>query len=284
MILPDLGARIASLDLGGGPVLRTQADADDTKDWGCYPLVPWSNRIPGGLLRIDGEEHRLPSNNDDGSAIHGLGFDRPWELVSGSGSGSASGNNSSSQTTKSLRLAIAIETSPFRVRGEIAYTLAPGSLRMDLSVTNVGPSPVPVGLGIHPWFRSGPIRVPASMRWPGEPLPTGVPVPVEPGDDTRNLAVPPPMDRCLTGLVGRSAEVPGARLRWSGPIEHVVVFTGHHGWVAVEPVTMANDGFGLAERHVAGHGVHTLTHDDTLSVTFWIERPTGQRPLSNEMC
>ena len=61
-------------------------------------------------------------------------------------------------------------------------------------------------------------------------------------------AVPPPMDRCFTALTGREAEVPGVALRWDGPVTQVVVYSGEAGWVAVEPVTMATDGCGLAAR------------------------------------
>lgn len=256
-ILPALGARIADLDLGDGPVLRTSADADGWKDWGCYPLLPWSNRVPGGRLHLDGVTFQVPVNHDDGSAIHGLVADCPWHV--------------STASEYSAHLTVDIDVEPFRMQGEITYALEPGSLRIDLAVRNVEPSAaVPVGLGIHPWFRSGPIRVPAAMKWPGDPLPTGAPVLVDVDDDLRALRLPPTLDRCFTGLDGDTADVPGARLRWSEPIRHVVVFTGHDGWVAVEPVTMANDGFGLAQRGQPGHSVHLLAPGQRFSSIFWL--------------
>ncbi len=253
-ILPALGARVADLDLGDGQVLRTETDADSWKDWGCYPMLPWSNRIPGGRLTVHGVDHRLPVNHDDGSAIHGLVADRPWDLVSASDC--------------TAELAVDVDVEPYRVRGEIHYELGPGSLRIELGVTNLGSSAVPVGLGIHPWFHCGPIRVPAAMKWPGDPLPIGPPVPVDDDDDLRSLRIPPTMDRCFTALESDTAEVPGIELRWSESVGHVVVFTGHDGWVAVEPVTMANDGFGMAEGGQAGHGVRMLDPGDRFSATF----------------
>lgn len=50
-------------------------------DWGCYPLLPWSNRIPGGHLRFEGLDAQLPVNHTSGTAIHGLAASRPWTLV-----------------------------------------------------------------------------------------------------------------------------------------------------------------------------------------------------------
>ena len=40
-------------------------------------------------------------------------------------------------------------------------------------------------------------------------------------------------------------------------------------------MTMANDGIGLAERGVPGHGVELLAPDATLGVRYRIERPSG---------
>lgn len=256
VIDPGAGGRLAQLDLGSGPVLRGPEDGRSWHDWGCYPLLPWSNRIPGGRFEFGGTEAQVPVNHDDGSALHGLAADRRWSL--------------DRRSSDQAQLSVTLIVEPFDVRGRMRYRLADGALDIDLEVENLGRSAIPAGLGIHPWFRSGPIRVPASRRWPGDPIPTGPSEPVGPDDDLRSLRVPPLLDRCFTGLVGDTAEVPGATLAWRGPIEHVVVYTGATGWVAVEPVTMANDGFGLAHRGIAGHGVRVLEPGETLAVAYRI--------------
>jgi hypothetical protein len=46
------------------------------------------------------------------------------------------------------------------------------------------------------------------------------------------------------------------------------VFTGVHGWVCVEPVTMANDGFRMADEGWRGHGVVTLDPGALLEVGY----------------
>lgn len=227
-------------------------------EWGCYPLLPWSNRIPGGTFLVAGRRVRVPVNWPDGTAIHGLVADVEWEVVS--------------RSARRVVLEVDVATAPYRLRAAQAIELADGRVDLSLGLENRGAELVPVGLGIHPWFRSGRIRVPARQRWPGEPIPTGPPVSVEAAGHLRDASVPPLMDRCYTGLVDASADVPGARLSWTGPIEHVVVYTGEPGWVAVEPVTMANDGFGLAERGVSGHGVQWLAPGDGMTVSYAFER------------
>lgn len=258
-IFPEAGGRLGQLTVDGTDLLRGPEYAGEGWAWwGSYPLLPWSNRIPGGRFTFEGRDHVVPVNWDDGTAMHGLTAWVPW-TVTGPCSSTA------------IDLAVEVAGGPYRVRGEQSYRLDPGGLDQTLRVTNLGIDRVPVGLGIHPWFRAGEIRVPADCRWPGEPLPEGAPVPVEPGEDLRVLGRPPVMDRCYTGLSGDGADVPGLTLRWSDGVGHVVVYSGTPGWVCVEPVTMANDGFRLAAEGVDGHGVIALEPGAAAAVTFRFE-------------
>lgn len=254
VIHPDVGGRVGQLDLGGGPLLRGPAPDLGWIAWGCYPLLPWSNRLPGGHLRFGGIDAELPVTDPDGSANHGLAAAVPWVVED--------------HDEHSATLAVDVRGGPYEVRGRLAYALEPGELRVVLSATNLGADPVPAGIGLHPWFRAGEVRVPADAVWPGEPLPTGPPVPVTGRHDLRSPTVPEPMDACFTALTATSADVPGARLAWEGPITHVVVYSGEPGWVCVEPVTMANDGIGRAERGGAGHGVQVLAPGASIEVRY----------------
>lgn len=260
---PTAGGRLGQLDLGDGPLLRAP-DVDPGWDrWGCFPLLPWSNRIPGGQLHFGDIDAQLPVNADDGSAIHGLVAAVPWTVVAVS-DGAA-------------ELEVGVRVDPYRVRGRQVFELAEDRLQLHLAVANEGDRPVPVGLGIHPWFHHGAVRVPADQRWPGEPLPTGPPRPVEGPYDLRSTVVPVPMDACFTALTDTVADVPGARLRWDGPVTNVVVYTGEPGWVGVEPVTMPNGGFSLAPDVAVAHGVRVLLPGETLEVRYQFERPASPR-------
>ena len=253
-IAPADGGRLAQLDLGGGPLLRAREPGIRWVDWGCFVLAPWSNRLPGGLVQLGGLRAQVPVNWPDGTAIHGLVGDVAWAVVE--------------TTPTSAALIVDAAEGPWTISATQRYALDAGRLVHEVSVRNAGTEAVPAGLGIHPWFRAGRVRVPAPMKWPGDPLPTGAPVPVGDVDDLRHGTVPPPMDRCFTGLTDTYVEAPGVRLSWHGPVAHVVVYTGEPGWVAVEPVTMANGGFGLADRGIDGHGVVVLAPGEELSATY----------------
>ena len=141
-----------------------------------------------------------------------------------------------------------MECDRYLVTGTQRFALTPDGLDHTVGVNNRAPWRVPVGLGIHPWFVLGPVRVPADETWHGEgPMPDGPPYPVPPELDLRTKRTPPLMDRCYCALTDTVAEIGDLTLSWDGPVTDVVVYTGTPGWVCVEPVTMATDAFRLAE-------------------------------------
>ena len=256
---PAAGGRLGQLDLGDGPLLRGPGGGAGWAYWGAFPLLPWSNRIPDGHLVFGSIDCDLPVNWEDGSAIHGLVAAVPWTVVSASRS--------------ALRLAVDATAGPYRISGAQSFDLRPHELELRLAVVNRGDHAVPVGIGIHPWLRAGRVRVPAERIWPEGSRPDGPPMPVDRADDLRGGRVPPEMDRCLTGLTENVVEAPGLELEWEGPVTQVVVYSGVPGWVAVEPVTMANDGFRLAEQGIGGHGVRILVPAEELAVRYRFRRP-----------
>jgi aldose 1-epimerase len=258
-IYPDHGGRVGQISADGTPLLRGAENArPGWSDWGAYVLLPWSNRIPAGTFTFEGRTLHVPVNWPDGTALHGLVAWRRWDVVSVS--------------ADAAELTVDVHEDAYTVRGRQATSLTASALELLVEVTNRGPERVPVGLGLHPWFRAGPVRVPADLIWPGDgPMPAGAPRPVTPDEDLRSLRVPPSMDRCYTGLSGNHADVPGARLRWSDAVTQVVVFSGDPAWVCVEPVTMASDGFRLAEQGMPGTGVAALDPDETFAVTYTFE-------------
>jgi aldose 1-epimerase len=252
-VRPDVGGRLGQLVVDGVRLLRGEDEAQGLgwAYWGSYPLLPWSNRIPGGRFG----QWQVPVNWKDGTAIHGLTAWVPWSV--------------DSADATSASLSVEVDTAPWRVRGEQRYVLRPDGLTHELAVTNLGDDAVPVGLGIHPWFRATEVRIPAASIWPAvECLPVGPPRPVTAEEGLRDKRVPPPLDACYTDLLGDSADVGDIRLSWEGPVTQVVLYSEEPGWLCVEPVTMANDGFGLAASGTPGHGVLTLAPDTRTAVTY----------------
>src|SRR2546428_5292467 len=80
---PADGARIVSLVIGGIERILPKARArarEPALYWGCYPMVPWPGRLSNGRIPTRAGEVRLEPNLPP-SAIHGLGFDKSWEIV-----------------------------------------------------------------------------------------------------------------------------------------------------------------------------------------------------------
>lgn len=253
-LAPEEGGRLARLAVAGHDFIRPAGPG--WAYWGSYPLLPWCNRIPDGVLRFEGREHRLPVNWPDGTAIHGLTAWVPWEV------------ESADDTTAVLTVEAA--EGPYVVTGRQRFTLAPTHLDQVIEVVNRADHRVPVGLGIHPWFAAGPVELPAELVWPADErcLPVGVPRLVTGDEDLRAATVPAPMDTCFTGLAGDAARIGDLTLSWRGPVTQIVVYSEEPGWVCVEPVTMANDGFRLHDEGVPGNGTLVLDPGQSAAVEY----------------
>jgi aldose 1-epimerase len=140
-ILPAVGARIHRIRAFGEDILRTPPQlawhVDDPYVWGSYPMAPWCNRIAAGPSRAAGRAVDLPASFPDGTAIHGQVSRRPWDILG------------------DARFAIDAggDGWPWRYRVEQTVAVEDEGLRLDLGLTNRSDSPMPAGLGIHPWFR-----------------------------------------------------------------------------------------------------------------------------------
>jgi len=254
---PDAGGRIGQMTVAGQRLLRGEGESEGSGwgFWGSYPLLPWSNRIPAGRFTFRDQTHSVPVNWPDNSALHGLVAWVPWNVVSAS-------------ETEAV-LAVDAAAGPYRVHGRERFELHRDRLDLELSVRNDGPSVVPVGLGIHPWFRGGAVEVPARELWPTvDAIPVGPPQPVTPETDLRERRVPPPLDHCFTGLEAATATVPGCELSWSSECRHIVVYSEDPRWVCVEPVTNANDAFNLEARGVGGTGTHIVDPGEVFAVRY----------------
>ena len=259
---PDLGGRIAQITVGERALLRGPEHAGlGWPWWGSYPMLPWVNRIGGGVARFAGSTINVPVNWPDGTAIHGLAYEQPWDV------------HSAGPTQATLAVEVALDR--YHVRATQQFVLDADALDLEIELENLAPWLVPAGIGIHPWFVAAPVRVPADLIWPGDgPMPDGLPRPVEAGEDLRQPVIAPPMDRCFTGLTGSSADIGDLTLTWRGPITQVVVYSGEPGYVCVEPQTMANDGIRLADEGVDGTGVIALEPGATITVGYHLTWPT----------
>lgn len=285
----ELGGGVRSL-VARGPhgwahLLRpAPADRCEPSDLAAFVMMPWCNRVAGARFAAGGREHQLNKNWPDGTAIHGEVWRVPLRILE--------------RTPVSVVLTAdsagfprdRASAFPVPYRGRVRYELLPNGVVIDLGVTNLGQEPAPFGLGLHPFFARAPfaagdgpvVRMRAAGRYlTRAQIPTGPPTSddavalLAAGDDLGRVR----LDDVFAGVQGFVLEYPAAgralACEMSERLRHVVVYSPGEGdraapYVAVEPCSMANDGFNLHEGGMHGTGVVVLGPGETLegSINF----------------
>ncbi len=153
---PALGASILSLSCAGHSVLRAATSAGlaaiGVRATGCYPLVPYANRIGSGRLRLAERDYALRANfPPEPHALHGIGWQRPWQT------------KARGPTSAELVLDYAADDPmawPFAFQARLRFVLGARGLQIALSVENRDRETWPAGIGLHPNF----------ALWPGQTL------------------------------------------------------------------------------------------------------------------
>lgn len=267
---PDFGGRITALRHGGVdlfvPIAEGPRDLAVSPSGGCYPLVPWSNRIRDGRLMVADRVLRLPATEGGKPhAIHGHGLRREWTVV----------DNTAAQVSMTYAHTSDVENWPWSYQAEQIITQKPDGLSLTLSVTNHGEAPMPVGLGLHPYLpRDDDTRITfaAATAWPSveaEKFPTGS-QPLPTALDARDgIPVPLGLDQGFGGWAG------SARIDWpergrtltiaaNPAFGHLIVYTPPDQlFFCVEPVSHAIDAANLSARGVEDTGHRVLAPGET---------------------
>lgn len=197
--LPDLGARLHRLRAFGHDLLRTPDDPalhrDDPFFWGAYVMAPWCNRAPAGDRTIAGRPVALTANFPDGSAIHGLVAAEPWDQRDG-GSFAIAWREGAGGWPWAFALTLVCE-----VRGP--------TLRMEYRLANRSDTPMPAGIGLHPWFiRPVELRLPADAVYAANAGSAAKPTPVIAELDLRRSSAPAAgLDGTWTALAEPAVEL-----------------------------------------------------------------------------
>lgn len=238
---PDLGGAVAFLRRNGRDVLRAAPDdADDPLQMGCFPLVPFANRIAQGRFAFEGRQVRLPVDDRFAPhALHGSGWTALWSV------------EDRSDDAISLSFEHAPGDWPWAFAARQRFVLTPEAMRIELSVRNASNSHMPAGLGLHPYFPIGPkarLRLRSEAVWLSDEnlIPTVERFPrfLFDWSDNSRIADAPFIDHCYAGWDG-SAALSGS----SGTVEltaqgadHVHVFAPPgEDFICIEPVTHRPD-------------------------------------------
>lgn len=212
-------------------------------DTGCFPLVPYSNRIRDGRFSFQGRRYRLARNfGDSPHSIHGHGWTRGWQVAGHNGS--------------SLALAYdhADDDWPAAYRAEQRFALQDGALSITLSLTNTGTADMPAGLGLHPYFpRSPQCRLSAAVEGMWKTDAEVMPTELIKADLSAGLRpAETALDNGFTGFAGKAVidwpeRQASLALRADPALAFLVVFTPPgEDFFCVEPVSHCTDAVNLA--------------------------------------
>lgn len=264
-VRPDLGASIEGLWLRSLPVLRSKPGISSPRESGCYPLVPYSNRIAHGRMHWLGQAHALqPLFAREPHSIHGTGWRSGWDVLA--------------QSEASLVLQYQhtdIAGWPFPFVCVQSFLLTEEALTLSLHITNQADGQAPVGLGWHPYLvkrHGAKVKFSASGRWEmgQDKLPTQQ-LPYEGLDECcDDLCV----DNCFDGWSG-VVEVRDDALhtRIESSLNRMVVFTDPaRDFIALEPVSHVNNALGQVRTgaELAALGVQTLAPGQSYAASMRI--------------
>ena len=256
--MTEVGASIRSYTVAGQAVV----DGFEVEEWAHggrgQILAPWPNRLADGRYEFGGQSAQAPLDEPElANAIHGLVRWRPWQ------------QEAQAQNVVSATCTVYPSPAyPFLLGLRVEYRLGRLGLSVTTTATNLGPEPLPFGLGFHPYLTAGTELVDtAVLELPGRErlvldaraLPTGERWPVagtEYDFTTARAVGPTAMDTAFSALrrdgdgvawasLGDPASGRGASIWMDDRFHYLMVFTGdslpdparRRRSVALEPMT-----------------------------------------------
>lgn len=128
-----------------------------------FPLLPFCNRIREGRAQFEGRQIQFPPNHpaaDSPHPLHGIGWQRPWQVVS------------SGRSEAVLGLQVPASAAwPWAFSARQTFELDDKGLQVTMALTNEDSAAMPAGIGHHPYFphEAGTrVRMPATAMWEGD--------------------------------------------------------------------------------------------------------------------
>ena len=273
-LAPAVGGGIAGFKWRGIDLLRP-ADPHDlaTKNplgLGSFPMVPFSGRIANGRFEFDGRiVNLLPMLADQDHALHGQGWQRMWTCTA------------RSANKAQLCFDHPLGEWPWAYRAEQSFDLRESRLIQTLSLENHSDTPMPAGLGLHPYFpRTADMQLRAQVDgyFPNDiqMLPGARSPPPKAWDWAHGMTLSPPIDHQFTGWDGR------AEIWWPSrgvhvamttvpPLDYLVVYAPPgQDYACIEPVSHANNGLNRSANG-AQDGMKVLAPRQRMTICVTLE-------------
>jgi len=283
-LAPATGGAIARFALGDVDVLRAVSDearaTGNVRGYGCYPLVPYSNRIANAKLDWNGRIRALARNlGDHPHSIHGVGWQRPWRVAA---------HDAASAVLAYDHVVAGADGEvwpwPFRATQSFVLSADAGvaTLAARITIANTGTEAFPFGLGFHPFFprtKATELGFRADSVWKTDntQLPTTkIAIPATWQCDPPCAVDTVALDNVFTGWRGEATLGDRTRrIRTTIAADRaasflVVYVPPAHDFLAVEPVTHMTDAFNRAARGESGTGARTLAAGAAFSCTMRI--------------
>jgi aldose 1-epimerase len=165
-LVPSLGGSVAAWQIdapeqpGGRLDLWRPWDGatPDLYQLASFDMVPWSNRISGGGFTHAGRFHAMrPNRKGEPYPIHGDGWLQPWQI-----------SQQAADTLVMTLVSYGFDGNPYDYEAVQTFRLVEGGLDQQVQVLHLGLTPLPYGLGVHPWFPRTPqtrITAPVEGVW-----------------------------------------------------------------------------------------------------------------------
>lgn len=147
--ITQVAAGIRSLEVGATALVETFPESSAPPGAAGIVLMPWPNRVAGGLWHLDGAPQQLDiSEPKYGNASHGLLRFTGYTLVE-------------HHDARVLQSAAVYPQHgyPFLLHTTVEHALAPDGLTITHRITNHSAESAPVAVGAHPYLRVGDLPV-----------------------------------------------------------------------------------------------------------------------------
>lgn len=275
-VLPEWGGRIGSLRAGNLDVLvPVESPTFDPLVWpkaGAYPLMPYSNRLRHARLSFDGIAYELPAHPAaEPHTLHGVSHTQAWQVE----------HSTSEQMT--IACEYRGEHWPWPIRCEQHFRLDGNQLTIRMSLTNLGETLMPGGIGLHPYFlrrpgmrarfQAGSTRAIDSEYLAGDRCLLGdLPMTIDASDEKKQAHYLSEWDGLL------KLDYPEGQLRLDAgqPLTHFVAFApAGCPYLCLEPVSHLADAFNQAPSKWRDVGTQVLAPGACLAASItlsWMPR------------